>query len=335
MTDRFNKPRVFLSHSSTDRAFIEKLAIDLRKCQIEPWLDKEEIRDGRPWLKEIFECGIAVCDAVVIYFTEQALNSNMVEKEVDAAQLQQLSDVKVSILPYVSQADLRERLRLDLRSLQCRVWNTENYSDVLPSVVAEIWRSYMERLVGTATLREKNKRLELELELKRVQEKYNSSVFLPSEDRDFDYIRQMLDRQVEVIIPIYEQDSTKEFGRDVFNFSLLNALVDYVNAGYEDFGSLYLVNGFIDKVQQNGYPLLADTCNRQYRKDALPSLKVDVLTELKTYGLAKATADNQRMSGVYRYQFTDKMYRFVYWLGYNNYYVAEVSYEYLGQLEPR
>ena len=62
--DRINKPRAFLSHSKKDKYFIEKLAADLRKCQIDYWLDTEEIRAGKSWLKMIFEDGIPTCDFI-------------------------------------------------------------------------------------------------------------------------------------------------------------------------------------------------------------------------------------------------------------------------------
>src|ERR1700741_4221173 len=114
MKDRLNKPLVFLSHSSTDKPFIEKLASDLRKCQIDYWLDSEEIRDGRSWLKVIFEDGIPTCDAVVVYFTEDSLKSKMVEKELDATVVEQLSRGGITLLPYVSRAELRNILRSDL-----------------------------------------------------------------------------------------------------------------------------------------------------------------------------------------------------------------------------
>ena len=82
--EKRNKPKVFLSHSCLDKPFIERLANDLRKCQIEPWLDSEEIRDGKPWLKVIFEDGMPTCDCVIVYLSENSLNSKMVQKEIDA-----------------------------------------------------------------------------------------------------------------------------------------------------------------------------------------------------------------------------------------------------------
>ena len=65
-----NKPKVFLSHSNTDKEFITKIDEDLRKCLIEPWIDTRDIRHGESWLDAIFESGIPTCDCVLIYLTE-------------------------------------------------------------------------------------------------------------------------------------------------------------------------------------------------------------------------------------------------------------------------
>jgi len=127
MTERLNKPRVFLSHSKLDKAFIETLYEDLKGCQISPWLDTEEIRHGKPWLDAIFENGIPTCDSVLVYFSENSLQSAMVKKEIDAGILHQLEDSGVSFLPYVDNESVRTKLRADIRSLQVPIWNGDNY----------------------------------------------------------------------------------------------------------------------------------------------------------------------------------------------------------------
>jgi hypothetical protein len=175
MRDRINKPRVFLSHARKDVAFIERIETDLRKCQIEPWRDQNEIRDGESWQNVIFSEGLPTCDVVVTYYTENSLTSQMVMKEVDAALLHQLSDSGIGFLPYVNSDKNRNNLRLDIQSLHCRVWNDDNYYEVLPSVVAEIWRRYMERSVSIAVSQEKNRRLEAELKFERLKLELNTS----------------------------------------------------------------------------------------------------------------------------------------------------------------
>ena len=37
-------PAVFLSHTSIDKPFVEKIASDLKRLGIEPWVDKYEIK---------------------------------------------------------------------------------------------------------------------------------------------------------------------------------------------------------------------------------------------------------------------------------------------------
>src|SRR3989442_1349568 len=160
MKERVNKPRAFLSYAAQDLPFIEKIETELRRCQIETWRDRNDIRDGQPWQESIFEEGLPTCDVIIAYFTDSSPNSGMVAREVDAAQIRQLKDKGVSFLPYVNKSETRDKLRLDIQSLQCRVWNDENYHLILPSVVAEIWRSYMERNIGNAVLHERNRRLE-------------------------------------------------------------------------------------------------------------------------------------------------------------------------------
>ncbi|HEX8196082.1 MAG TPA: toll/interleukin-1 receptor domain-containing protein [Pyrinomonadaceae bacterium] len=150
MKQRINKPRVFLSHSRHDVEIIEKIENDFRRCQIESWRDQNDIRDGFSWQEAIFGEGIPTCDVIITYYTENSIASQMVRKEVDATFIRQLEDNGIRFLPYVDKDSTRSELRADVKTLQCRVWNNENYNQVLPTVVAEIWRSYMERNIAIA-----------------------------------------------------------------------------------------------------------------------------------------------------------------------------------------
>jgi hypothetical protein len=194
MSTRLNKPKVFLSHAKDDINFINQLKDDLRKCQIEPWLDSEEIRHGKPWLDAIFEDGIPTCDSVLVYFTENSLKSVMVKKEIDSGLLRQLKENSVSFLPYVNDAEIRQKLRSDIQALQVLEWNNNNYSSLLPQVVAEVWRSFLERMISNAIKSERVRRLEAELELEKLKRSFHNGVFPESENRDFGYIWEKLDR---------------------------------------------------------------------------------------------------------------------------------------------
>lgn len=229
MKERVNKPRAFLSYSSQDLPFIERIETDLRRCQIETWRDLTEIRDGNPWQESIFEEGLPTCDVIIAYFTESSLNSRMVAKEVDAAQIRQLKESGVSFLPYVSQSETRNKLRLDLQTLHCRVWNNENYHEILPSVVAEIWRSYLERNIGNAVLQERNRRLELEIELQKLTAQANTSGFTPQEEKEFRYIYRKLDEPREISIRAYKDTSSVVEAK----FSFLKFLLSFASNPYQ------------------------------------------------------------------------------------------------------
>lgn len=340
MRERINKPKVFLSHSSRDKGFINKLAQDLHRCHIDYWLDTEEIRDGRPWLKVIFEDGIPTCDAVIVYLTEYSINSKMVEKEMDATFVEQLSEGGIIVLPYVSREELRAKLRADVKTLHCREWNEENYYSVLPTVVAEIWRSYTERIVGTAILHEKNKRLESELELKRVQERYEITVFTASEEREFNYLRQRLDRDIEIALGLYHQEKGKgdlrKVGEEIYKANLLSLLIHYVSEGAHTFrrSSIELLTH--ERLEKD-FPHVARP--EDVKAHSFGSIKENIALEFQTYGLARVKEVETYEPAEHYCEFTDKMYRFKHWLEYNGVLpiisFEKVKMENIQQKEPR
>ena len=189
-----NKPKVFLSHSKKDTEFIDILCKDLRLCQIEPWLDSEEIRQGQPWLDAIFESGIPTCDAILVYLTESSIGSPVVKKEIDASIIKKLKDSHVAFLPYVSQDILRDKLRVDIQTLQTPEWNKQNYAEMLPRVVAEIWHSYLDRVVLSVASQEKVRRLEAENELEKLKKTGIEGIFDARELADFEFIWNQFDR---------------------------------------------------------------------------------------------------------------------------------------------
>jgi hypothetical protein len=328
-----NKPRVFLSHSKKDEDFINKIYQDFRKCQVDPWLDTEEIRDGKSWQNVIFAQGIPTCDAVLAYFTEHSISSKMFGKEIDAALITQLSDEGIAFLPYVLKEELRGRLRSDIQSLHIRVWNNENYQFILPSVVAEIWRSYLERSVRFAVLQEKNKRLELELEVTRFKEKDKSQIFLPSEDADFEYIYRKLNRKVDIEFDIWQksQDAKgpgRNIGKENFKFNLFELLMSYLEEGFRWIGDFTFKWKVEMLLKCEGYPKKQNDAQTHFGNG---NIFTNHLVELRMYGLTE-TVQKTDATGMVKEEekFTEKMYRFLYWLEHHNYIPPRVSFDYVG-----
>lgn len=330
MMEQVNKPRVFLSHSSLDVAFIERIESDLRRCQIDSWRDRTEIRDGRRWQQVIFKEGIPTCDVIIGYFTENSLTSDMFAKEVDAAQLQQLQDNAIVFLPYVNNPEIRSSLRLDIQSLQCRVWNDDNYYEVLPSVVAEVWRSYMERTVATAVLRERNGRLEAELNFERLQARLTASAFTAQEESDFQHIYTKLKEPVKIYCPVLitmevnEKSQAVEVGRCNFKVPFVEPLFAKISKGATVFGWGFL-DGFenIFESETRCITSLPSSLPEGDNKLEKPHFEQDLTSKLIIHGLVKEErhkANLGRMEGFYTssYNFTEKMYRFISWLEYHN-----------------
>jgi hypothetical protein len=315
-----NKPRVFLSHSKKDKEFIHKLCKDLRSCQIEPWLDSQEIRHGQPWLDAIFESGIPTCDAILVYLTENSVESAMVKKEIDASMIKKLKESHVAFLPYVSQKDIRDKLRMDIQALQAPVWNIGNYSEMLPRVVAEIWHSYLDSVVMLVANEEKVRRLEAELELEKLKKTGIESIFEAREIADFDFIWKQF-KYEDIIKFIYEEFSKVEGQEHVSYKSVyvqiqtIIPLIDRISGGSWDFPQKKVINIFKDVLkicfpdiidENTTYPYIWGDARIDLEWENLPIF----MDKLKMYGLIKISQNREYES----IMLTEKADRFRYWL---------------------
>lgn len=72
--------KVFLSHSSADKALARRLAIDLQAAGVQVWLDQWEILVGESFEQKIAQ-GLGDSDFVVVLLTRQSVESNWVDRE--------------------------------------------------------------------------------------------------------------------------------------------------------------------------------------------------------------------------------------------------------------
>jgi TIR domain len=325
---RLVKPRVFLSHSKKDVVFIHRLNDDLRKCQIEPWMDEIEIRVGKPWLDAIFEDGIPTCDSVFVYLTERSVDSNMVKKEIDVGILQQLKDRRVAFIPYVENEGLRSRLRPDIQVLQVPVWSAENYNEVFPRFVAEVWRSFTERALHAVVQEEQNRRLKAELELEKLKVGQKVSIFSLSEDEDFKYIWQSFDKAIPVNISVRIETPGK-------NVTELRSLVSINYRMKLNLRGLIVQLTAIDSVAyrlsslrqfvaEKAADIIKDVSAHTGKKRYETKEIADIKEQLLRFGLLQPiyVPPRDKMDWLvrgesYKFLYSGKMFRFIYWLGYN------------------
>ena len=330
-----NCPRVFLSHSKADIDFIQRVCDDLRHCQIDPWLDEIDIRHGEPWLDAIFESGIPTCDCILVYLTESSIESTMVKKEIDASIMQKLKDSQVAFLPYVRQEALRGNLRSDLQALQAPEWNDDNYHDMFPRVVAEIWHSYMDRSISAATNSEKVKRLEAEAALKEQQAKTEATIFSGAEEKDFSFIRESLNieqsAKFSIVRSLVKGDEVVK--QASYSVNILGLLLGILQVGDRSIKDSiigwwlsetlkYQVDGL--KELPEGYSVQATSV-----RGLIDSLRIFGLVQESQfmdsvrYGVGRNKGYRQVTK--YRTEFTDKMHRFRYWLVSNDLASIELS----------
>lgn len=91
-------PSIFLSHTSIDKPFVEKLAKDLKGLGINVWFDRWEIKVGDSITWKI-ENGIKDNEYLGVVLSKEALESEWVKSEVGAAFMRQMKEKRIVILP--------------------------------------------------------------------------------------------------------------------------------------------------------------------------------------------------------------------------------------------
>jgi tetratricopeptide (TPR) repeat protein len=97
---------VFISYSSFDRTFAEKLSADLRDMGIGVWFDQWEIKVGDSLVEKIAK-GIEENDFLAVVLSPASLESNWVNKELRTALYREIEQKSVFVLPILlSNCDL-------------------------------------------------------------------------------------------------------------------------------------------------------------------------------------------------------------------------------------
>ncbi|MEP7011378.1 MAG: toll/interleukin-1 receptor domain-containing protein [Acidobacteriota bacterium] len=110
---------VFLSHSSTDKPFVRKLARSLATRGHTVWLDEIELQPGDSLVQRISEA-LEKADFVAAVISPASIKSRWVKKELQLAATKELRDNRTIILPILigrceAPEYLRDKLYVDLR----------------------------------------------------------------------------------------------------------------------------------------------------------------------------------------------------------------------------
>lgn len=89
---------IFLSHNAADKAFVEKLASDLKSMKVNVWFDKWRIGVGDSLLWKIEE-GIRENEFLGVVMSPEAMASSWVRSELAAAWSKQIKSKSIVVLP--------------------------------------------------------------------------------------------------------------------------------------------------------------------------------------------------------------------------------------------
>jgi 5'-deoxynucleotidase YfbR-like HD superfamily hydrolase len=93
---------LFLSHSSRDKAIVEKLAEELRRRNITVWLDEWEIDVGDS-IPEKTQQGLKNSRFVAVWLTRDSISSGWVTREWQSKIYQEIASKQVSVLPLLGE----------------------------------------------------------------------------------------------------------------------------------------------------------------------------------------------------------------------------------------
>lgn len=97
-TEEQKVPSAFISYSSQDSKFAERLATDLKKRELGVWFDRWEIRVGDSLTEKIGR-GIRENDYLIVVLSPHSVASEWVRKELSEAMQREIKEKRVVVLP--------------------------------------------------------------------------------------------------------------------------------------------------------------------------------------------------------------------------------------------
>lgn len=125
------KEKIFICHSSEDKAFVLKFAGDLKKRGIDLWLDVWEMKPGDSLFDKIEE-GIESSSKFIIVLSPASVNSIWCKRELNQALSREFEARKVFVIPVLYRnckmpGFLKEKIYVDL--------SDDNYENGLNSLI--------------------------------------------------------------------------------------------------------------------------------------------------------------------------------------------------------
>ena len=127
---------VFISYSSTDKEFVDRLSSDLKILGLGVWLDRWEIKVGDSIISKVND-GLARNDYLIVVLSPDSINSNWVRKEVFSILMSEINSGKVKILPVLYKQCEVPILLLDKKYADFSISYDKGLEELAQSVASE------------------------------------------------------------------------------------------------------------------------------------------------------------------------------------------------------
>jgi hypothetical protein len=134
--------KVFISHSSADKDFVETIAWRLKRFGVEVWYDGWEIKVGDSIVAKVFD-GLEKSDALAIVLSNASVKSRWVKEELNTATIRRIDDNDILILPILKEdCDIPTVLR-QLRYADFRSDFDKGFEELLDAIepLHTLWQS--------------------------------------------------------------------------------------------------------------------------------------------------------------------------------------------------
>src|SRR5262249_11580193 len=88
--------KVFLSHSTKDKDFVQRLAAALKSAALEPWLCEVDIDKSQNFVAEI-DAGLAQCDIALLIWSPDAAASMWTKEEWTSILARQVAEQRIRL----------------------------------------------------------------------------------------------------------------------------------------------------------------------------------------------------------------------------------------------
>ena len=147
-----------------------------------------------------------------------------------------------------------------------------------------------------------------------------------------------MNKPIELVFDLRVEEDVKikprniSLGKEAFRVSCFESIIDYLSKGYSVFDNYHYTHEIVQILKENGFPNETSHPNAYYVDFQIHH---NIFMELRTFGLTKTTQKISTPGATDKEIFTEKMYRFHYWLGYNNLIRDKIDVEYLGPVETK